>query len=253
MFYSKKLKKIKQIKHCFFSKKNGFSKGIYKGLNCGKGSKDKKENIKKNLDYVAKKMNVERDKLILMHQTHSNKVIEIKKNNYKKKIIADAMITKMKGFALGVVTADCVPILLYDTKNRIIGCIHAGWKGALLDIIKNTISKMKKISSGNKIYACVGPCIGKKSYEVDKNFYKMFIAKSKNNKFFFSNKNKTKKLFNLRKFVTSRLLKANIKIDQVHRDTFAEKSNFFSYRRSYKLKQKDYGRCISTICMPELN
>ena len=198
-------------------------------------------------------MNVERDKLILMHQTHSNKVIEIKKNNYKKKIIADAMITKMKGFALGVVTADCVPILLYDTKNRIIGCIHAGWKGALLDIIKNTISKMKKISSGNKIYACVGPCIGKKSYEVDKNFYKMFIAKSKNNKFFFSNKNKTKKLFNLRKFVTSRLLKANIKIDQVHRDTFAEKSNFFSYRRSYKLKQKDYGRCISTICMPELN
>ena len=253
MFYSKKLKKIKQIKHCFFSKKNGFSKGIYKGLNCGKGSKDKKENIKKNLDYVAKKMNVERDKLILMHQTHSNKVIEIKKNNYKKKIIADAMITKMKGFALGVVTADCVPIILYDTKNEIVGCIHAGWKGAFLGIIKNTISKIKKISSGNKFYACIGPCIGKKSYEVDKNFYKMFLAKSRNNKIYFSNKNKTKKLFNLRKFVTNKLIKANINIDQINRDTFAEKGNFFSYRRSCKLKQKDYGRCISSICMPELN
>ena len=253
MFYSKKLKKIKRIKHCFFSRKNGFSKGIYKGLNCGKGSKDKKVNVKKNLDYVSQRMNVEKGKLILMHQTHSNKVVVIKKNNYKKKVFADAMITKMKGFALGVVTADCVPIILYDAKNEIVGCIHAGWKGAFLGVIKNTISKIKKISSNNKIYACIGPCIGKKSYEVDKNFYKMFMAKSKNNKIYFSNKNKTKKLFNLRKFVTNKLIKANIKVDQVDRDTFAEKSNFFSYRRSCKLKQKDYGRCISSICIPEVN
>ena len=253
MFYSKKLKKIKQIKHYFFSRKNGFSKGIYKGLNCGKGSKDKKGNVQKNLDYVEKKMDVEKGKLILMHQTHSNKVVEIKKYNYKKKVIADAMVTKMKGFALGVVTADCVPILIYDTKNQIVGCIHAGWKGAFLGVIKNTISKIKKISSNNEIYACIGPCIGKKSYEVDKDFYKMFLTKSKNNKIYFSNKNKMKKLFNLRKYVTNKLLKANIKVDQVDRDTFVEKSNFFSYRRSCKLKQKDYGRCISSICMPELN
>ena len=253
MFYSKKLKKIKQIKHCFFSRKDGFSKGIYKGLNCGKGSKDKKGNVNKNLDYVAKKMNIEKDKLILMYQTHSNKVVEIKKNNYKKKIIADAIITKMKGFALGVVTADCVPIILYDTKNEIVGCIHAGWKGTFSGVIKNTISKIKKISSGNKIYACIGPCIGKKNYEVDKNFYKLFMAKTKNNKIYFSNKNKSKKFFNLRKFVTNKLVKANIKVDHVDRDTFAEKSNFFSYRRSCKLKEKDYGRCISSICMPKLN
>jgi len=253
MFYSKKLKKIKQIRHCFFSRKDGFSKGIYKGLNCGKGSKDKRGDVKKNLDYVSKKMNIEKDKLILMYQTHSNKVVEIKKNNYKKKIIADAIITKMKGFALGVITADCVPIMLYDTKNEIIGCIHAGWKGAFLGVIKNTISKIKKISSDNKIYACIGPCIGKKNYEVDKNFYKMFMAKTKNNKIYFSNKNESKKLFDLRKFVTNKLVKANIKVDHVDRDTFAEKSNFFSYRRSCKLKQKDYGRCISTICMPKLN
>ena len=94
MFYSKKLKKIKHINHCFFSRKNGFSKGIYQGLNCGKGSKDRQENIKKNLAYVTKKMRLKRDKLILMHQTHSNKVVEIKINNQKKKIVADAMITK---------------------------------------------------------------------------------------------------------------------------------------------------------------
>ena len=215
--------------------------------------KIKKKILKKNLVYVAKKMEVERNKLILMYQTHSNKVVEIKKNNYKKKVFADAMITKMKGFSLGVVTADCVPIVLYDLKNEIVGCIHAGWKGALLGVIKNTISKIKKISSDNKIYASVGPCIGKKSYEVDKNFYKIFLAKSKSNKIYFSNKNKTKKLFNLRKFVTDKLVKAKIKVDQVDRDTFTEKGNFFSYRRSCKLNQKDYGRCISAICMTKLN
>ena len=247
MFYSKKLKKLKKIKHCFFSRRNGFSKGIYKGLNCGRGSKDNKKNIAKNLNYVAKKMAVKRDKLVLMHQTHSNKVIEIKKNNYKKKIKADAMITKVKGLVIGVVTADCVPIVIYDSKNEVVGCIHAGWKGAFSDIIYNTIKKLKKLNSNNQIYASVGPCIGEKSYEVENLFYKKFMSKSRHNKIYFKHKNKTKKLFNLRKFVTDKLLKFNVKVDQVNKDTFADKSNFFSYRRSRKLKQKDYGRCISTV------
>ena len=249
MFYSTKLKKLKKIKHCFFSRKNGFSKGIYKGLNCGKGSGDNKKNVDKNLNFVAKKMDVKRTKLILMHQTHSNKVVEIKKYNYKKKVNADAMITKMNGFAIGVLTADCVPIIIYDVRNKIIGCIHAGWKGALSGIIENTIKKLKKLNTNGKIYASVGPCIGTKSYEVDILFYKKFVSKSRRNKIYFENKNKTKKLFNLRKFVSDRLLKLNVKVDQVNKDTFTEKSNFFSYRRSRKLKQKDYGRCISAVCL----
>tara|TARA_B100001057_G_scaffold347726_1_gene349029 strand:- start:43 stop:795 length:753 start_codon:yes stop_codon:yes gene_type:complete len=249
MFYSKKLKKIKLINHCFFSRKNGFSKGIYRGLNCGKGSKDNKKNINKNLNYVAKKMGVDKTKLILMHQTHSKKVIEIKKYNYKNKINADAIITKMNGLAIGVLTADCVPIIIYDAKNKIIGCIHAGWKGAFSGIIYNTIKKIKKLNSNNIIYACVGPCIGEKNYEVDNKFYKKFVSKSWRNKIYFKRKSKTKKLFNLRKFVTDKLLRLNVKVDQVKKDTFAEKSNFFSYRRSRKLKQKDYGRCISTVCL----
>ncbi len=249
MYYSNNLKKIKKINHCFFSRKKGFSKGIYRGLNCGKGSKDNKKNIGKNLAFVAKHMKVKRSKLILMHQTHSSKVVEIKKKNYKKKIFADAMITKMHGVALGVVTADCVPIVLYDAKNEIIGCVHAGWKGAYLDIIKKTINKIKKLNLKNKIFACVGPCIGKKSYEVDLAFYKKFISKSKKNKKYFSKTNGQKKLFNLRKFVTDKLLKFNINVDQINRDTFTERSNFFSYRRSCRLQEKDYGRCISTISM----
>ena len=252
MFYSKKIRKFKKIKHFFFSRKNGFSKGIYKSLNCGKGSKDKKKDIKRNLKFVAQKMRVEKNRLILMHQTHSNRVIEIKEKNLKKKILADAMITKLKGIALGVLTADCVPIILCDAKNGIIGCIHAGWKGAYLDIIKKTVQKIKKLNSDNQIYAAVGPCIGKKNYEVDNKFYEKFLKKSHKNKKYFSKKNNIKKLFNLRKFVTDKLIEYRVKVDQINHDTFEEENNFFSYRRSNKLHQKDYGRCVSAVSMPKL-
>ncbi len=247
MFYSKKLKKIKKVKHCFFSRKKGFSKGIYESLNCGRGSKDNKKNVQKNLKFVAQTMAVERAKLILMHQIHSNKVVEITKKNYKRIIVADAMITQMRNLAIGVVTADCVPIIFCDNKSQVAGCIHAGWKGAFSGIVESTIHKVRKLNLKNKIYASVGPCIGNKSYEVDNKFYKKFVSKSWKNKIYFKEKNKTKKLFNLRKFVTDKLLKLGVKVDHINKDTFSEKSNFFSYRRSFKLKQKDYGRCISTV------
>ena len=249
MFYSKKLKKFNSIKHCFFSRKGGFSQGIYKSLNCGRGSKDSKKNILKNLKYVANKFHIKNNKLLLMHQTHGNKIIEITKNNYRRKIKSDAIITRMKGFALGVVTADCVPVIIYDKKNNIIACVHAGWRGAISEIIEKTIRKIKKINFNNKIFACIGPCIGKKSYEVDFIFYKKFIEKSIDNKVYFAKKNKTKKLFNLRKYVADKLLKLNVKIDHVNYDTFSEKNNFFSFRRSQKLGENDYGRCISVISL----
>ncbi len=249
MFYSRRLKKINTIRHCFFSRKKGFSKGIYRGLNCGRGSKDNKQNVLKNLIYVSKKMQINRNNLVLMHQTHSSKVLKINKNNFKKKIYSDAMISQEKGLALGVVTADCVPILIYDKKNKIIGCIHAGWRGAFSEIIKKTILEIKKINKKNRIYASVGPCIGKKNYEVDKKFFNKFLKKSKKNKKYFLKKNKNKKLFNLRKFVSDKLKEQNVTVDHIDRDTFKEKNYFFSYRRSTFLKEKDYGRCISVISL----
>ena len=250
MFYSKKFKKFKNIKHCFFSRRGGFSKGIYQGLNCGKGSKDKKKNVYKNISLVSKKMNVSLKNLFLMHQTHSNKVIIInKKNKNLKRFNSDALITKLKSVALGVVTADCVPVILYDSKNQIIGCIHAGWKGAFSGVVENTVKKLKKLNSRNKIYASIGPCIGKKSYEVDNIFYKKFISKSKKNRKYFLKKNNFKKLFNLRKYVSEKLLRLNVRVDHVDYDTFKEKNKFFSYRRSQKSGENDYGRCISVISL----
>ena len=250
MFYSKKFKKFNNVKHCFFSRKGGFSKGIYNSLNCGRGSKDNQKNVFKNLSLVSKKMKVPQKQLSLMRQTHSNKVIVInKKNKNFKKFNSDALITKMKGIVLGVVTADCVPIILYDIKNQIIGCIHAGWRGASSGIIENTIKQFRRLNPKNRIFAGVGPCIGKKSYEVDINFYKKFISKSKKNTVYFSKKNSEKKLFDLRKYINDKLIKLNVKVDHVKRDTFREKRSFFSYRRSQKLQEKDYGRCITVISL----
>ena len=250
MFYSKKLKKFKSINHCFFSRKGGFSTGMYQSLNCGRGSKDNKKKINKNLALVSKKMKIGRKNLLLMHQTHSNKVIVISdRNKNYKKIKSDAIITKLKGFGLGVVTADCVPIILYDYQNKIIGCVHAGWKGALSGIVENSIKKFRKLNSQNKIFAGIGPCIGVKNYEVDLNFYKRFIAKSKKNTAYFLKKNKYKKLFDLRKYVSDKLIKLGVKIENVKYDTFKEKGKFFSYRRSQKMSDSDYGRCISVICL----
>ena len=254
MFLSKKFKKFKNINHCFFSRKGGYSRGIYQSLNCGQGSKDNKKNIKKNLALVSKKMNVGKKKLALMYQTHSNKVIVInEKNKNSVKFKSDAIITNIKGLALGVVTADCVPIILFDEKNEIIGCIHAGWRGASSGIIENTIQKFRKLGSKNKIHAAIGPCIGSKSYEVDLNFYKKFVAKSKKNSVYFKRKKENKKFFNLRKYVNDKLVKLNVRVDHIHKDTFGEKSKFFSYRRSKMSNQRDYGRCISVIAMTKFS
>ncbi len=254
MYFSRKLKKFREINHCFFSRKGGFSKGIYYSLNCGQGSKDNKKNIYKNLKLVIKKIKVNKKKLALMYQTHSNKVVVINtKNKNKLKYKSDALITKIKGLALGVVTADCVPIILFDVNNHIIACIHAGWKGASSGIIENTIKKIKRLNSKNKIYAAVGPCIGHKSYEVDFPFYKKFILKSKKNKIYFVKNRNNKKLFNLRKYVNDKLIKLNVIVDNIHRDTFTDRRNFFSYRRSQKLGQNDYGRCISVIALTKFS
>ena len=143
MYFSKKLNKFTNIKHCFFSKKGGVSKEIYSSLNCGLGSNDKKENILNNLSIVSKKIGVNKDDLFTMNQTHSNKVVMISKNNQNiKRVNADALITNAKNIAISVLTADCVPILIYEHTNHIVACIHAGWKGAVNGIIENTLNQI---------------------------------------------------------------------------------------------------------------
>ena len=137
MFRSKKLLKYKTISHYFFDRKGGYSKGIFKSLNCGIRSTDNKSNVKKNLKVVCNKISSSHKDLVLLNQVHSNKFHFLNKNfkSYKKILKGDALITNKRKIILGVLTADCAPILVYDKKLNIISAIHAGWKGSYKGII----------------------------------------------------------------------------------------------------------------------
>ena len=250
MITSKKLSKQKNISHGFFNRAGGKSIGIYKSLNCGLGSKDKKSKIRANLKIVKDKISKKSKNIFLLHQIHSNKFVFIDKN-FKfdtKKIKADAVITDQPKIPIGILTADCVPILLHDNKRNMIAAIHAGWKGALKDVIKKVVQFMiKKGCSPESMTAAVGPCIALKNYEVKQDFIKRFIKKDKKNKIFFK-KIKKKNYFGLNRYIFSQLKSLDIKsIEIINKDTFDEKNNFFSARRSIGRKENDYGRNISVI------
>ena len=250
MIKSKKLSKFQQINHGFFDKKGGKSTGIYKSLNCGIGSSDSKKNVLNNLKIVCKKINCSSKNLILLNQIHSNKFYFINKNYKfkKKKLNGDALITNVKKIALGVIVADCVPVLIYDKNLKIISAIHAGWKGVYKEIIKKVVKFLiKKGSNTKNLVAVIGPSISEKSYEVQKDFKSKFLKKDKQSKFFFKiRKNKT--YFDLNKYVYYHLKKLGIKnLEIIKKNTFDPKNNFFSARRSIQNKENDYGRNISVI------
>tara|TARA_B110000438_G_scaffold303233_1_gene363819 strand:- start:1020 stop:1781 length:762 start_codon:yes stop_codon:yes gene_type:complete len=252
MFFSKKLKNFNNIKHCFFSRKNGFSNGYYSSLNCGMGSNDKKENILKNLSFVKNKIKCGENRLITLNQIHSNKVVYIEdESSIKDKQTGDALVTKLKNVAIGILAADCAPIILYDPSKNIIGCIHSGWKGALSGIIKNTAKKFVDLNSNlDDVIAVVGPCIGQENYEVKEEFYKNFLSKNEAYKSFFKITRNGQYFFNLRNFVNNEINNLKIKkIENLEMDTFAKKEFFYSYRRSRINNELDYGRCISVILM----
>ena len=252
MFFSKRLKNISNLKHCFFSRKNGVSKGIYNSLNCGINSKDNKENVIQNINIVSKKLNCEKKPIVALNQNHGNKVVCFNnQKDVKNKIIGDAIITTLKNVGISVLTADCVPILFYNPKKKIVGCVHAGWKGALNGIIENTVDKFLELNSNTRdLVAAIGPCINHHNYEVGHDFYKKFVDQNKNNQQFFIVLNDKKYLFNIRSYINAKLIRLGINnIDHIEMDTFSNKENFFSYRRSKKNDDKDYGRCISVIIM----
>ena len=237
------------ISHGFFNRCGGKSKGIYKSLNCGPGSNDKRINIYENLKIVKRKINKDCKNIILLNQIHSNKFIYINKNYMKKrKFKADAIITNQKKLPIGILTADCVPILICDKKKNIIAAIHAGWKGAYKNILIKVVKFMlKKDCHIKDIHVAIGPCISQKNYNVKEDFFKKFIKKDKKNTKFFK-KRKNLLYFDLPGYIKSQLKIMKItNIDHINIDTFEYKNNYFSARRSIRLKHDDYGRNISII------
>tara|TARA_A100001011_G_C14219427_1_gene803620 strand:- start:147 stop:908 length:762 start_codon:yes stop_codon:yes gene_type:complete len=247
---SKKLSKFSEISHGFFNKNGGVSKGIYKSLNCGIGSNDKKKNIKNNLQIVKSKLRTKSGQIFFVKQIHSNKFVFLRKDSKIKtsSIKADAIISEKIKVPIAVLTADCVPILIYDKSRKIIAAIHAGWKGAYKGIVRRVIKFMlKKRCSPKNMIVAIGPCISEKNYEVKEQFREKFLKKDKHNIVFFSVK-KNKIYFNLINYIKKQVKSNLIKnIDTINIDTFNRRNNFFSARRSLKLNHNDYGRNISII------
>tara|TARA_B100001769_G_C22103424_1_gene595916 strand:- start:152 stop:862 length:711 start_codon:yes stop_codon:yes gene_type:complete len=231
----------------------GNSKGLYKSLNCGKGSYDSYENINKNLKNIARYYDLSKENIITLHQTHSNRSIILKDNPTKKKHLYDGIVTNKKNLILSILTADCAPILFYDSKNIVVGACHAGWKGALSGIIENTLKNMIFLGSKtDNIQCAIGPCIGQKSYYVRKDFYKMFTLKNKKNAQFFVQVSSDHYLFSLKDFIINKLKLLKITdICAINIDTFAEETLCYSNRRSVLKKENDYGRMISTIVIKD--
>ncbi len=152
MIKSRLLSNFKNISHGFFNSEGGYSNGIYKSLNCGIGSKDKKRRVLLNLKKVSKRIKVANNNLVLLNQIHSNRVKFVNKNTINR-FVGDSLVTNKKNLALGILTADCAPVLIFDPKKQNIAALHAGWKGAYKNIIKNTLKKkcnVKKIEIINK-------------------------------------------------------------------------------------------------------
>jgi len=244
---SKILKEYKNINHGFFNRIGGNSTGIYKSLNCGLSSLDKKQNVQKNLGIVCKKIGCKKNHLILLNQTQTSKIFYLNKNR-KKKIKGDGLITNNRGLALGILTADCAPLLFYDPKNNMIAVAHAGWKGAYKQISKKIIKIfVKKGSRMQNINVVIGPCITQNNYEIKNDFKKKFIKQNRKNRIYFKSV-KNKFFFSIQDYIAGQLIKLGIKkLEIIKKDTYNPKNNFFSLRRSFKEKNYDYGRNISLI------
>lgn len=246
----------KNIIHGFFTKNGGVSRKNNYSLNCSYSSNDLKKNVNYNRRLVCNyhKLNIQNLKIV--NQVHSNKIIVI--NNLKQitsNIDADSIITNKPNIILGILTADCAPVLAFDPLRKIIAAIHIGWKGAIKNILGNTVDSFIEMQSDVKnIKLTIGPCIGPESYEVKKDFYNKFIQVNIINRKYFVNICPNKYKFNLPHYIQDQalnkgLIKKNISI--INKDTFIEDDNFFSYRRNYIKDLEDCGRMISTISIKD--
>ncbi|MBC2776704.1 peptidoglycan editing factor PgeF [Parasphingopyxis marina] len=239
------------VTHAFLGRAGGVSTGLYESLNVGLGTDDVRSDIDTNrrraLEAVAPKA-----KLVTLHQAHTpDAIIVTKAFPDDARPQADGMATDKPGLALGILTADCAPILLADREAGVIGAAHAGWKGAMTGIARSVVEKMEELGAQRKrIRAAIGPCIGRGSYEVDDDFRKRFEAIEGENEKFFRDGAPGHHHFDLEAYVASWLAYLEIgTVETLDLDTYTNEDRYFSYRRATHRDERDYGRQISLICL----
>ena len=241
------------IRHGFFTRRGGVSAGIYAGLNVGMGSGDDRASVRENRSRVARWMGVAADSLVSVHQIHSPDAIVVTGPLGAERPKVDAIVTATPGIAIGVLAADCGPVLFADPKARVIGAAHAGWKGALTGVLESTIAAMEGLGSKrDNIVAELGPSISGRNYEVGPEFIARFAEAWPDNKRYFTPSPKPGHAwFDLNRYTVDRLNAAGVRAGFLDRCTYAEEDHFYSYRRATHRGEPDYGRQISAIVLEE--
>lgn len=244
--------------HAFFGRQGGESKGVYAGLNCALGSQDNPDTVLANRNVVAEIAGCDPEAIATVYQVHSNVCVYADKPFApEERPKADALVTDVPGVALGILTADCVPVLFYAEKadgRPLVGAAHAGWGGALKGVLESTVRELEKLGAApSGIKACIGPCIGPASYEVTEDFAEAFIEENHENERFFRAAHRTGHLmFDLAGYCAFKLAGLGLKkIFIKDLDTYFNEEDFFSYRRSVHREEEDYGRQISLIMIKE--
>lgn len=248
------LNEVLRIRHGFFTRQGGVSEGLFASLNCGFGSSDNPDHVAANRKLAMETLEVPPHCLATVHQQHTTTVAVIgaEWEPGQPPVVADAMVTNRPGIALGILTADCAPVLLADRKANVIAAVHAGWRGALNGILDNAVQAMVALGAKtNRIAAAVGPCIAQRSYEVGPEFPVPFLEQDGDNHFFFAaSPNEGRYFFDLPGYVARMLSKSSVsEVARTPCDTFREESRFFSYRRSVLKGEGDYGRNLSAIVL----
>ncbi|HEY1722798.1 MAG TPA: peptidoglycan editing factor PgeF [Magnetospirillaceae bacterium] len=243
----------KTTRHGFFTREGGTSRGIYASLNCGYGSKDDRDHVTENRRRVTNAFGLHDDALITIHQQHTSTIVVVDDSwTNETRPVADGMVTTRPGIGLGILTADCAPVLFADSDAHVIGAAHAGWRGAHGGVLENTIAAMEKLGARrDHIAAAIGPCIAQASYQVGDEFVATVVKDDAAHDRFFSTPDEDgKRHFDLPAYAAHRLTQAGIaRVDVLGLDTCVDEQRFFSFRRTTHRHEPDYGRQISVITL----
>jgi YfiH family protein len=253
MIEATSLAELDGIEHRFFTRRGGVSSGLYSSLNCGYGSADPPDNVRENRRRAAAQFALGETDLLTLHQIHSTEVLTVAAQRWTSPGApkADALVTDRPGVALGVLAADCAPVLIADPQAQVIGAAHAGWKGALAGVVDSTIAAMERLGARReRLRAAIGPCIGPTSYEVGPEFPAPFLAQDDANAAFFKPAERSGHfLFDLAGYLLRRLTLAGVSASTTGHDTLAASEDFFSYRRNTLKGVRDYGRGLSAVSL----
>ncbi len=248
------LDSLPHIAHAFFTREGGTSEGVYASLNCGPGSNDEPARVAENRRRAMARFGLAAGALTTARQVHGRTVVHVERPLLPGPAPeADGLVTNVPGMAIGVLTADCAPVLLVEPEAGVVGAIHAGWRGAAQGVVEAVVGEMEGLGAvPSRVCAVIGPCIGARSYEVGLEFPAPFLAQDPAFARFFTEASGGRFRFDLAAYVEARLEGLAIRsVERIQADTYLDQERFFSYRRALLKGEPDYGRALSVIAIKE--